>query len=369
MADPIPASDLPLATPGASDTVVGVDESTGAARRFLATELGEAAVAASNAVVGTAAKKYKAIACVIRQDTPGSGWYFIDDTNHSPVGVTSVAADAGGTLTVTYNFTGTKVGTLNITPDEAYAATGLTVGGSVGATSATFTFYVPFEARISNLAVAWGNYIDPATDTGFSVDTSTASTDGKVVFVHPAASHADTAGPAILVEKYMQSVNNGNQEVVVVSHSKTGFTLEAREQIAGQIVTDGSGNVTVTHELVTAPTAVWDAVSNRLDITHAVSTSPYAYSVQMRTGNYVAVVAASSTSTLEVEFYDFAGAKYTGAAAPASIGLAFTRAGTAPGIWSSSNRILIRRGLVKVSAANIWGAGSNFWIQGIMEVA
>lgn len=322
-----------------------------------------------NAVKGTIGKKYRAIGCVIRQDSAGSGWYFIDDGNHTPIGVASLAANPSGTLTLLYDFTASVVGTLNVTPDEGYAAVDLTIGASVSKDGATFSLYAPFEARMSNLGVAWGNYITTVSGE-FSVDTSTALIDGKVVFTHPGITHTDSSGSITTVERYVLSgVTNGNAEVVVSTQTKSGFTLQAMDPIAAKVAVDASGAISVTHELVTAPAATWDSATNRLTISHALSTSPYAFSVQEITSSYKVNVISSTGAALTVEFYNAAGVKYTGATAPPLMQFVFTRAGNAPSIWSASNRLLIRRGgKCKVRAQDVSGASSNFWIYGAMEV-
>lgn len=321
-----------------------------------------------NILGGDSGSKYKAIACVIRQDSIGSGWYLINDTGHKPVGVSSVAADAGGTLTISFNFTASRIGALNITPDEGFAAAGLDVGASVGLSNATLTFYAPFEARLSNLAVAWGNFI---TTTGgfFSCDTSTAMTDGKVVFTHPPIVHADSGGPAVTVNKYMQAVLNGNSEIVVTAISKTGFTLQAMEPIAAKVVTNGSGAVTVTSELVTPPTTSWNVANNRMVITHATSTAANGFSVTPMTSNYKLIVEAYSATTLEVAFYDSSNTKYTGAAPPASVSFVFTRPGNAEGVWYAGNRVIVRRGgKCKVRAQDVFGTNDNWWVLGVHRI-
>lgn len=369
MADtPIPAGDLPIVVPGSTDYTVGTQ--LGNARRFQVSEIVALAVAGAP-VRGDPAKKYRTFGGVIRQTSGGAGWAFIDDSGHTPIGLTSLTENVNGTLTVTTSFTALDVGTVAITPDEDYAAAGLTVGASVTDHSQILSFFAPFEARLSGTAVAWGNYIS-TTGALFGVDVTNAGVDGTVVFTHPSITHVDSAGPAILVENYRPSgVGNGNADVVVSNHVKTGFTLQAMERLSAKVATNGSGVVTVTHELVTAPTATWNATSNQLEIAHMAAASPHAYTLQECTSNYRCIVASSSTSTLNVEFYSIvAGAltKYTGATAPASTTFVFTRDGNVPGLWSSSNRLVVRRGLVPVRCQDVGGSG-NIWIAGTHSVA
>ena len=333
-----------------------------------------AAAAAGKAAIynilhGDVGLKYRAIGGVIRQDSSGSGWYFINDSAHAPVGFQpTVTTNGDNTITVTQSFTATKACSLNITPDEGFAKTDLFAGISVGATYSIITFYAPLELRISNLTAAWGNHI--TTSGGYSIDTTNAATAGTVIVTHPSITHVDSVGSAVTIEKYMPSgTSNGNAEIIVTAQSKTSITLQAMEPISAKVATDGAGAITVTSELITPPTASWNSTTNQLEIAHAKSTAVNGFSVQACTSNYRPVVVSNSDTTLNVEFYDSANVKYTGATAPASVTIVFNRPGTAPGAWSAQNRLVIRRGgRCKVRAQDVWGAGSNWWLYGVAIV-
>ena len=333
-----------------------------------------AAAAAGKAAIynilhGDVGLKYRAIGGVIRQDSSGSGWYFINDSAHTPIGFQpTVTTNGDNTITVTQSFTAAKACSLNITPDEGFAKSDLFAGISVGATSSVITFYAPLELRISNLTAAWGNYI--TTSGGYSIDTTNAATAGTVIVTHPSIVHVDSVGSAVTIEKYMPSgTSNGNAEIIVTAQSKTSITLQAMEPITAKVATNGAGAITVTSELVTPPSASWNATSNQLEITHAKSTAVNGLSVQACTSNYRPVVVSNSDTTLNVEFYDAANVKYTGATAPASVTIVFNRPGTAPGAWSAQNRLVVRRGgRCKVRAQDVWGVGSNWWLYGVAIV-
>lgn len=80
-------------------------------------------------VIGTLNKKYRIVACVLRNE--GSGWYAITDSDHQPVGISAVMSDTNS-IALTYDFTPTKVGTLVCCPDEYYSEYGYSFGASVG---------------------------------------------------------------------------------------------------------------------------------------------------------------------------------------------------------------------------------------------
>ncbi|MFD3654325.1 hypothetical protein [Streptomyces sp. NPDC058620] len=69
------------------------------------------------------------ISCAVRN--PGSGWGVIFDAAHSPSGVSGVIQRADH-LELTHAVGAVRVSSLQVTPDEWYAARALRVGASVG---------------------------------------------------------------------------------------------------------------------------------------------------------------------------------------------------------------------------------------------
>ncbi|UYL87406.1 minor tail protein [Arthrobacter phage Pureglobe5] len=92
--------------------------------------------------------QFRYIGCVIRFNATSGQFEFINDAGHFPSGVSSVVTYSDR-IVVNYSFTGTKVITANVTPDEKLAQQGFTMGPSVGTSSMTiylgqggFTDYV-----------------------------------------------------------------------------------------------------------------------------------------------------------------------------------------------------------------------------------
>src|SRR5690606_23222487 len=83
-------------------------------------------------------KKYKTIACVVRR-VDANTWEFIDDGNHTPIGVSAISLTATYVL-ITANFTGKAVVSTIATPDETFAQAAVRVGASVGLSSIRLYF-------------------------------------------------------------------------------------------------------------------------------------------------------------------------------------------------------------------------------------
>ena len=82
-------------------------------------------------------KKVKIVACALRND--GTGWKFLNDENHVPIGVQEVVTNQTQ-LELKYSFNVKKVISLVATPDETFANMGIICGASVGLTSAKIQF-------------------------------------------------------------------------------------------------------------------------------------------------------------------------------------------------------------------------------------
>ncbi|WP_329046953.1 hypothetical protein [Streptomyces sp. NBC_01422] len=71
------------------------------------------------------------ISCVLRQATAGAGWEVLADAGHSPSGVTGVIQHPTY-LELTHDVSDVQVSSVQVTPDEYWAARGLRPGVSVG---------------------------------------------------------------------------------------------------------------------------------------------------------------------------------------------------------------------------------------------
>lgn len=79
----------------------------------------------------------KFVACLLRNT--GSGWYIISDTDHKPLGVSTVDTNSDH-IRVHYDFTANDVHTLVAAPDETYILSDVQVGASIGLSYANIYF-------------------------------------------------------------------------------------------------------------------------------------------------------------------------------------------------------------------------------------
>lgn len=136
--------------------------------------------AAANAVIrGTDGKKYRAIACTVRNT--GSGFEFVSDTGHTPIGVSSVTTQAN-TFTLNFSFTAKTVGAIVATGDEKMAEAGYIFGASVGLSTAIFSASQPGGASdyVSYNGSAWTSF------SGFVTSATMNGTTGLVTCTHQA---------------------------------------------------------------------------------------------------------------------------------------------------------------------------------------
>ena len=87
---------------------------------------------------GEAGRTYRLISGAMRNS--GAGWTWINDAGHAPSGLGSITSD-GSKLTIGHTVGAGKVSSLQITPDEYYAARGLRCGASVGLDSSNIFLY------------------------------------------------------------------------------------------------------------------------------------------------------------------------------------------------------------------------------------
>lgn len=131
----------------------------------------------AGATIADPAHRYRVVACALRNT--GSGWSLIQDAGHEPIGISGVDIN-GDFVRLTYDFTASRVGALQVTPDETFAVTGIRAGASVGLSSANIQL-----AKVggNNDYVSW-NGTAWVSSTGFVTGTTMNATSGLIRFTH-----------------------------------------------------------------------------------------------------------------------------------------------------------------------------------------
>ncbi|MFI8865352.1 hypothetical protein ACIGNW_00315 [Streptomyces sp. NPDC053707] len=80
-------------------------------------------------MIDTGGQQLRLLSCVLRNS--GQGWGLIVDEGHEPTGITGVIQHPTY-LELTHDVGAVRVSSMQVTPDEYYAARGIRVGASVG---------------------------------------------------------------------------------------------------------------------------------------------------------------------------------------------------------------------------------------------
>lgn len=129
-------------------------------------------------LVGETGRRYRLLSAVIRNS--GSGWEMIDDGGHRPSGIQAIATRADR-IELQHAVGGQRVSSLQVTPDEVFAAQGLRCGASVGIDLTNIYLYTEPADRISDLIT----YNGSAWVSEAGVFTGFAFSGGVLTLTHP----------------------------------------------------------------------------------------------------------------------------------------------------------------------------------------
>lgn len=199
-------------------------------------------------VVGTPGKRYRIVACVIRNT--GSGFEFISDAGHVPVGVKNIVTTSTS-ITVNLSFTANRVGSVVVVPDETFAKAGYVFGASVGLSSITIQGSQPggFGDYVSYDGSAWASL--NGLVTGFSFSTET----GYLTCTHAATNPVSGSFAS------RSLANRGVLDQMTVTTTRVAWVNSAGETVKTPS-TDLRGWVTRTGTVALDPTKLTAANSN-----------------------------------------------------------------------------------------------------------
>jgi hypothetical protein len=341
--------DLASTALGEGASLIGFHDSAG---NFAAEDV-EAAIVENYQTtvhVPASANGYGYVIGVLRNT--GTGWYVLDDANHTPLGIASVD-DSTGDIVLTYDFTASATITSIVALDESFARTGLKIGASVGNTSLTIETYHPLEVQTGGAAVAGSAYLGLGTNVTYS------SSGSDLTLTHP--SQTSSVADGLPTSLTMRSNGLGNAGAYISTQNKTSVVITALDPIHGFVDSNGSTfNVTSTN--TTVPTVIWDG-SSKAQVTHATGSVANDPMVTVKGGPYAPTISTAGASSFDVQFYNVStGALVSGGTPPADLDFFFTRGSMAPSTLSSATKTFLRRGPIPVDAQDVTSTSGNIWV-------
>lgn len=327
------------------------------------------AIDASGVFGAETGRRYRMVACVMRNS--GSGWAYIDDSDHAPIGLSTISVTTSGgadVLRTGYDFTASRVLSLFGGPDETLASRGLLFGPSVGLTYADWRMYLPFSAWVDRNAgtFSFGN-IDPWLGPG--VNTTVAPTPGitdgsSFQITHLAGSDDDVPVVSLIRGNAVPSLD------IAVTYGATSIRVDYIEDLHGYVYYDGSawqvqtpnsskptfsfaaGVLTVTHE----------DIGDVHDTMVAAVGPSYIVTTGVPSGS-----AATRAISFQVSFQDYAGATVN--TANTSMRFHYRRPRKVRSVPPDGTRVAIRRGPVLVDPDQVTSVNGNIWVLGLLEIA
>lgn len=358
-----PTVSATLGDSGLSDVKGLRDAATGVIYRMtLASGGGDVAVSgditsldftAKTAVIGGLSlrlyRKLKQFGCAIRNT--GSGWAFIADSAHRPVGFSGISTTPAGAIQLDYDFTASRVVTLSVAMDETYAKQGIIAGASVGAAFATIELSADLEFLVDPQT---GNVTAPSY---WGSDITATPGSGSCNITHPATvtNGVATISPVGAVDLY-----------------RTDFTCSISPTVTSLLGTgDADGVIGYTGAtwsysglMFNDPVMVWDNTNNKLDVTHD-ECDLFNLSIIPRNGGYITKVRDVSSTGFSVEFFDSAGNHAS--VESIQMNFIFVRKGRVR--KENIEGVLgVRRGRAPVNANNLTEQFGNLWVSGFHEI-
>lgn len=291
-------------------------------------------------------KKNGEVFGVIRQDSKGSGWYFINDSSHTYQGFTdSITVDSNGYISIPVNPGVNKVGTIVTNPDEKLSQY-ITTGASVTTSEVRVAAYAPLHLKVNaaTLDFSVSDFQDPN-------EITISESNGAITITHP--ENSILGGPLNL--RQISSMDGGRY--VISSENAQQTVVREVKDFNIKVTWDGSSWV---------PTSTLDSVppinnaGGGFQIVHGFSGVNIPVATAEGAGSYSVVVSGTGTSC----FVKFISGDGTPAPAP-SVGMS-ANVTIQRAVYQNqiSGRFNLLVGRTKINAENLYGATSNIWISG-----
>lgn len=333
----------------------GVDLVAGAAKQ---SELLKALSFSENA-------DYRVVAGVIRQASNGSGWQFISDSGHTPMGVSSVSANSDF-IVINFDFTAEKVISFVAGPDETFAAWGLVCGASVGFSSASLQVAAPLSAFVTYQGAPPVTNVDCADY--FAGDISASVVGSEMTVTHPAVTNPSVVAPgfgSIPVLTQNRGVPNSHH-LRHGGYDQTSFKVNTNEDLCGTVSWTSGTSFSVSANAGGLISVAWDNTAKVLNVTHP--------EIDALDGNLLTrfgasatpeIVSATSTS-MQVKWVNAAGSYLDTPAATHKF--KFRLNAQASSAQFRKTQFTFSRGHAKVNPTKLYSPGGNIWFIGVFKV-
>lgn len=307
-------------------------------------------------LIGKDGKRYQVISGVLQNS--GSGWGFIEDSNHSAVGFSPIVTVVDGfrlSITNTVSDPTAKVVSLLVTPDEGYQLQAGNVGASVGVSNSRVQCSFPLRFYFVGATIA-GN-----TEAHIN-NVTILNQNGRLEISHPIIGGDNgVRGPARTVTTRW---NSTAQHELQADHITSVLTYVYEiAPLTAEVSFNGSTWDVVSEDFITPITAAFAA--STLTITHDdVDLLDIPIVCPADGSAIIPIIKSRTTTTTAIQFRDYTGATVTSASTEMKISLGRGKARINPenasGFFHADQAVAYWDDMVSTSA--------NFWVTGLVEL-
>ncbi|WAI29895.1 MAG: hypothetical protein NRZ50_30565 (plasmid) [Bacillus paranthracis] len=295
----------------------------------------------------------------------GAGWEFVTDAVHQNINFKNVYSTPNHEIVVEYE-PSSKIGAFLATPDETFAAKGITCGASVGDKSALIKCYAPFTGYVDGAGVI-------ATDPIFDgTATSKMMGDGTGLSITYDGSHSNIEKVLVTNIRDTGTTHYG-LDIRTARSSKNEIVMRAYHDLYGYVWYDGA-SWQIASSCIANLSVSFDSASGVLTISHdSMSKQPGYYEfqtchVEARRGVTKRLIHARTTSVaqsqIQVEFFDHAEERFM--TPDPNMRLYFSRPGfKVPHVWATGTRVYFDLGYTIVRPGNLVADTGNLWLLGV----
>jgi hypothetical protein len=299
---------------------------------------------------GNIINKQTMLGGAVRYD--GGAWAFINDSAHSPIGMSSVSAPDAYSYKVHYSQTASKVGTILSVIDAELSPYGIHTGASGATDSATFNMYAPCVLYVNGTSSVSASPLWTSQTGPISAYTT------SVVITHAYRSLAVDPPRVTPIVPNTGSLTRQYE----VAWTSTTTTITSLDDIQGYAYYDGTN-----WQLSLCPNlgVSISYSAGGLTVTHPDATGHFNVQLTGLNTNLRPEIASIGNSNFVIQFRDTAGA-VVGPAATTDMKVLFRRCALVPSTMDAGVRFAVDLGLCKVANADVGNISlNNFWLIGM----